>query len=356
MKAPRLRWPLAAAASAMALLAACSVVAHAAYPYRPARPVRPGPPASGTARPGPARTGPPASGTARPGPARTGPVHSRPLPLHTASYWGVYEPRTPASYRPIRRFTALMGGIAPRIVLCFSSWGEPFQAAYARAAHNHRALTLVQIQPSDVSLASIAAGRSDGYLRSYAQQVRAFRYPVILSFGHEMNGFWYSWGFGHVSPRTWIAAWRHVVTVFRRQGADNVTWLWTANIMAAPLIPSPRPWWPGSRYVTWVGITGYYLPPSVSFEGVLGPTITDVRAFTRKPILISETGITPGAVSGAMPGLIAGIRQDDLLGLVWFDANSGGDWRLEGHPAAVAAFRSGIARMLAQAGEPPSPG
>jgi len=63
----------------------------------------------------------------------------------------------------------------------------------------------------------------DGYLRSYARHVRAFRYPVIIGFGHEMNGFWYPWGFGHVRPRTWIAAWRHVVTVFRRQGADNVT-------------------------------------------------------------------------------------------------------------------------------------
>ncbi len=336
MKAPRLHRPLLAAASAMVVLAACSVVSHAAYPYRPARAVRSGPPAPGTARPRPPR--------------------SRPLPLDTASYWGVYEPGTPAWYRPIRRFTALMGGAAPRIVLYFSSWGEPFQAAYARAAHRHGALTMVQIEPGGVSLAGIAAGRLDGYLRSYARHVRAFRYPVIIGFGHEMNGFWYPWGFGHVRPRTWIAAWRHVVTVFRRQGADNVTWLWTANIMVAPSIPSPRPWWPGSAYVTWVGITGYYYLADDSFEGVLGPTITDVRTFTSKPILISETGITPGAVSGAIPGLIAGIRQRRLLGLVWFDANSGRDWRLEGHPAAVAAFRNGIARMLAQATEPPSPG
>ena len=28
-----------------------------------------------------------------------------------------------------------------------------------------------------------------------------------------------------------MAAWRHIVTVFRQQGADNVTWLWTVNII-----------------------------------------------------------------------------------------------------------------------------
>lgn len=335
MKAPRLRWPLLAATTAMMLLPACSAVSHAAYPYRPARPAHSGPPPSGTALPGPAR--------------------SQPLPLDTASYWGVYEPGTPASYRPIHRFTALMRGVAPRIVLYFSNWGEPFQAAYARSAHDHAALTLVQIEPTDVSLAGIAAGHFDAYLRSYARQVRAFGYPVILSFAHEMNGPWYPWGFGHVPPRTWIAAWRHVVTVFRQQGADNVTWMWTVNIMG-PGIPSPRQWWPGSAYVTWVGIDGYYYLADDSFQGVLGPTIADMRRFTGKPILIAETGITSGAVPGAMPGLIAGIRHRHLLGLVWFDANAGLDWRLEGSPAAVAAFRSGIASMLAQAGEPRSPG
>ena len=73
----------------------------------------------------------------------------------------------------------------------------------------------------------IAAGVYDGYLRSYADSVRDFGHPVIIGFGHEMNAPWYSWGYGHVPPATFVAAWRHVVTLFRGQGADNVTWLWT---------------------------------------------------------------------------------------------------------------------------------
>ena len=28
---------------------------------------------------------------------------------------------------------------------------------------------------------------------------------------------------------TFVAAWRHIVTLFRAEGADNVTWLWTVN-------------------------------------------------------------------------------------------------------------------------------
>jgi nucleotide-binding universal stress UspA family protein len=58
---------------------------------------------------------------------------------------------------------------------------------------------LVQLEPKGVTLASIAAGGSDAYLRSYADAVVAFGHPVILSFGHEMNGNWYPWGYGHAS-------------------------------------------------------------------------------------------------------------------------------------------------------------
>jgi hypothetical protein len=237
-----------------------------------------------------------------------------------------------------------MKGQVPRIALYFSGWGTPFQAGYASTARAHHVLTLVQIEPAGVSLAAIAAGRFDGYLRSYAQQVRAFGAPVIIGFGHEMNGYWYSWGFGHASPPNWIAAWRHVVTVFRQQGADNVTWLWTVNVMG-PGIPSPRRWWPGRAYVTWVGVDGYYYVPGDTFASTIAPTIADVRTFTHKPVLLAETGIDDAAVPAVMPDLIAGVRLSHLLGLVWFDAVATLDWRLEGHPAAVAAFRSAIAEM-----------
>jgi hypothetical protein len=46
-----------------------------------------------------------------------------------------------------------------------------------------------------------------------------------------MNGYWYPWGHKHASPSAWIAAWRHIVTVFRAQGVDDVTWLWTVNVI-----------------------------------------------------------------------------------------------------------------------------
>src|SRR5262249_50913549 len=136
----------------------------------------------------------------------------------------------------------------------------------------------------------ITAGDYDGYLRSYARAVRAFGHPVILSFGHEMNGTWYSWGQGHASPAQFVAAWRHVVSIFRAEGASNATWLWTVNsknVTSGPLAP----WWPGSGWVNWIGIDGYYYRPDDTFSSVFGQTLAEIRTFTRDPALISESAV-----------------------------------------------------------------
>jgi len=163
-----------------------------------------------------------------------------------------------------------------------------------------------------------------------------------------MNGYWYSWGHRHTSPAVFVAAWRHIVTVFREQGATNVTWMWTINIIDKHGgIPSPARWWPGSAYVNWVGIDGYYFKPSWTFASLFGPTIKAVRALTLDPVLISETAASPAAGQPAkIANLFAGIRAYGLLGFVWFDANRKRDWRLTS-PAAGAAFNRG-ARTFAR--------
>ena len=256
------------------------------------------------------------------------------------SYLGIYTPQQPESYAGVAAFTAATG-VRPSVVAYYSGWYEPFQVNFAADAARHDAVPLVQIDPTNVSLAAIAAGQYDSYLRSYATSVKAFRNRVILSFGHEMNGYWYSWGYKHTSPAVFVAAWRHIVTVFRAVGARNVTWLWTVNIIGRHGIPSPRPWWPGSSYVTWVGIDGYYYKPSWTFASLFGPTIKAVRTLTIDPIFISETSVAPGANKPAkIADLFAGIRAYGLLGFVWFDTDRVRDWTLNS-PAAIAAFRQG---------------
>jgi mannan endo-1,4-beta-mannosidase len=275
---------------------------------------------------------------------RTGPLPVH-LPTTPQSYLGLYTNDAPASYRGVTAF-AQATGTRPDVLMYYSGWYEPFQTSFATKAAENGAVPLVQMDPTGVSIRAIAAGKYDGYLSAYAAAVRAYRHPVILSFGHEMNGSWSSWGYRHTSPAAFVAAWRHIVTLFRNLEAGNVTWLWTINIVnntQRGRIPPPAPWWPGNAYVTWVGIDGYYLKPGWQFAPLFGPTISKVRSLTSAPILIAETGATAAADQPAkIADVFAGIRAYGLLGFVWFDATNSinQDFSIS-NPAATAAFDKG---------------
>lgn len=265
------------------------------------------------------------------------------LPATPASYLGVYEKGPPATYQPVANFTDAIGK-QPNLVGYYSGWQEAFQTPFAEQVRSHGAALILQWDPTDTSVSKIAAGGYDQYLRAFADSVRKFGGPVVIGFGHEMNAYWYSWGYHHLPPATFVAAWRHIVTLFRSQGVSNVTWLWTIQADEAGTGPIAS-WWPGAQYVTWVGIDGYYYLPSENFFSIFGETIAQVRTITSKPLLLSETGVGPEAGKAAkIPGLFAGMRHYGTLGLVWFDiAQDGGtysqDWRIENSLAAETAFR-----------------
>jgi len=273
---------------------------------------------------------------------------SGPLPTTPGHYFGVAEADEIKSYTPIENFAAAVGR-EPNVVLYYSAWGDPFEKRLALNAQAHGAIPFVQIIPGPhVTMAAVAAGKYDSYLRSYANEVRYYVDPVIVGFAPEMNGNWDSWGWHHTKPSVWIAAWRHVVTLFRDQHARNVTWLWTVNASSNGT-GRLQQWWPGGAYVTWVGIDGYYFYQASTFTSTFDPTIDAIHALTDKPILLSETGI--GQVAGQakkIPDLFDGVRAARVLGFVWFDQNQDElpyhqRWRLETNPAGLAVFRRELA-------------
>jgi mannan endo-1,4-beta-mannosidase len=272
------------------------------------------------------------------------PAVKAPLPQLSASYLGVFEVGAPDSYSRVRKFTTASGR-QPNIALYFSKWQQPFATSFAQSAHANGATVLVQLDPNTASLSKIAAGHQDFYLKEFARQVRAFHYRVIISFAHEMNGNWYPWGAGKATPREFRRAWRHVVWIFRKEEANNVTWLWAVHSIGATRSVL-HSYWPGKRYVDWVGLDGYYAQPTDDFKYIFGNTLQAVRKVAKhKPVLISETAVGPDTHDqpGKIRNLFRGIRSNHLLGLVWFDRrqNQGlhhQDWRLEDSATAMKAF------------------
>lgn len=264
---------------------------------------------------------------------------------HSASklLFGVYEPSSPGSYTQLSQFTQATG-VHPAIVSYYSQWWMGFQTSFADQAHAHGAEVLVQMQPREVSCQAVSSGATDSYLQQYAAAVKAFGYPVILSFGQEMNGDWYPWGYGKCAPSAFVAAWRHVVNVFRSAGAHNVTWLWDPNVNYGGA-PPLSDWWPGSSYVNLVGLDGYYAYPADTFSTLFLPSINAIRSFTNKPLLIGESGVTAGDGTGKLKDLYTGASDADAVGIVYFDVRQGGDpvhqdWRLEDNSGMLQTFHS----------------
>jgi mannan endo-1,4-beta-mannosidase len=288
----------------------------------------------------------------QPGFGSSGPAVSMPVldPARSLLYLGVYEHGDQGSYAGVTRFSRATG-VRPNVVLQYAAWNSGFDFRLAYDARAHQAEPLIQLQPNGISLAAIAAGRYDVYLRTFANEVRRFGGPVIIGFAHEMNGTWYSWSRAHAPAARWVAAWRHVVRVFRGQHAANVTWLWTISHTAD--VATLRSYWPGPAYVSWVGIDGYFKVPSATYWTIFGRCVAAVRQVTRKPILISETAAGPdtGHVTRDISALFAGVKRQHLLGVVWFDRSQHGgvneqDWRLEGDRAALSAFNTAVRNYL----------
>jgi len=263
------------------------------------------------------------------------------------AYLGLYEPDAPKSFADNEQFATKIG-VRPAISLYYSSWWEPFQSHFADTARAHGSVPFVQMIPAGqgVSIKQLIAGQYDNYIRTFASEIAHYNHPVIVSFAPEANGSWYKWGNGKLPASQWIAAWRHVVSTFRSQGANNVTWLWTINRWSNNgRIGTPSKWWPGANYVDWVGIDGYYFQRNETFHVVFGRTLSMIRKFTGKPAIISETSVGPIAGQAAkIPVLLHSIRNTGLIGLVWFDkAQHDGlyhqDWRIEDSAQATNAFK-----------------
>lgn len=261
-------------------------------------------------------------------------------------YLGLVAHDLPPSTTYLKRFTKA-AGLKPDLFTYFQNFGKPFVASDACMVTGQGALPFIQIEPfRPYTVSSIANGHWDSYLKSYAAAVKAFGARIALGFGHEMNGGWYQWGFGHVPPRTFIAAWRHIHRVFAAAGVTNVKWVWTINRAVHP----PKLWWPGKKYVNWVGISGYYRHADDRWAHLFNSTLANVAKFSTKPILIAETAVGPFPERARMiKNFFAGLkRHRQLLGFTWFDLNKTENWQLEGDKLAVAAFKKAAPSYLRQ--------
>jgi len=294
-------------------------------------------------------------------PSAAGRACSSPVPSH---FSGIAVRHNPSL--TVAAYGKAFPGAQLKIVEFYNAFKKPFGRAEATQAENDGLIPFIQLNPRGVSVKQIASGVWDRHLRNYATAVRAFACTIILSFGHEMNGWWYSWGHrpppkSSTTPAEFIAAWRHIHDIFRSVGAANVIWSWDPSHQHIEVAPSKvatpaSQWYPGASYVNWIGLDGYLGydqggQRAQNFKEVFGFQLHDIATFAPgKPVYLAETGVAMGpALAHQVAQLFTGISTNHLMGLVWFDAISGTqghDYRLGINPVVDAAYRANLASFL----------
>jgi mannan endo-1,4-beta-mannosidase len=218
----------------------------------------------------------------------------------------------------------------------------------------------------------ILDGAYDPYMRDFARSARDFGEPIALRFAHEMNLSRYHWGvraeeYGPSSPDVYKKMFRHVVDIFRREKADNVLFVFCPNAesLPHPLWSEHGAWntaaayYPGHAFVDILGVDGYNWGTTQnsemhgwdstfrSFADIMGPMVAQLRDLAPdKPLVVFETASTNqgGDKNAWISQALTTMRDWNVQGFVWFEADKEVDWRLNTglEPATLSTMQGAI--------------
>ncbi len=232
------------------------------------------------------------------------------------------------------------------------------------------------------SLDQIMAGKFDSDLRDWAHGAKHFGTPILVEWGTEPNGKWFSWngswnGGKSVGPAKYVSAYHHIVDLIRSEGADNVQWVWHVNWFDVP----EQKWnafenyFPGENYCDWVALSVYGPTTPRTRDGAESFAFKLDEAYPRllkvapgKPMIIAEFACdlhnkrcsAADWARGALEEIFSA-KRPALVGFCWW--NEG--WQNDDHkkndtdmiiwhdPNLAGVFRDELARHFDKIQEVP---
>jgi hypothetical protein len=198
------------------------------------------------------------------------------------------------------------------------------------------------------SLQKILAGEFDANLREWAYGAKDFGSPILIEWGTEPNGRWFSWngkwnGGARIGPKRYKAAYRHIVELMRAAGANNLQWVWHVNWYDEPETEWNRfeNYFPGENYCDWMALSIYGPTTPTTREGRESFALKMRKAYPRlsklapkKPIILAEFGCDlhnpdTDAVSWARAALdqLFSNQWPELIGFCWWNES----WQNDDH-------------------------
>ena len=233
-----------------------------------------------------------------------------------------------------------------------------------------------QNQPGVISPGGIARGAGDGYLLRLNRALAEHGRPVYLRLMAEMNNCDLAYsshgcngrrrGADH-APARFKQAWRRTVVVLRgghvasinarlhrlglpalRSGADElprpqVAFIWSPMTGGSPMISALRPgvFWPGARWVDWVGTSFYSRFPNFHF---LEPYYRSFAQRYRKPFVFSEYAIWGGDAPAFVQRLFGWVRSHPRVRMMIYNQGEdpAGPFRLRHFPRSQSVLERSL--------------
>jgi beta-mannanase len=273
-----------------------------------------------------------------------------------AVFWGLFT-----NLRDPKRMPILYGQ-PPAVITQFSDWHYDFPPCGHIAATGSVPLVVWEPwyagQMESIDLRDIMSGDWDPYIAKWGKQAGDYGKPVMVRWGHEMNGNWYPWSGPRNGddPELYIAAYRKVHDLVVKSGGRNVIWVWSPNCNSVPDTPenAAERYYPGDRYVDWIAIDGYNWGASretsrwQTFDEIFGQSLGDAARYApKKPVMIGEIASTSrgGDKVAWIDDFLESFKgkYPNLRGWIWFNANKETDWSFENDDQSFASIKSAIA-------------
>ncbi|MFC4050260.1 glycoside hydrolase family 26 protein [Actinomadura syzygii] len=173
------------------------------------------------------------------------------------------------------------------IVQSYRSWTADFPAGLDRSAADGNRYLLLTWAGADTK--KIVRGEYDDLVQRRARAIKALGKPVFLRWSRDMDT---APARKRVhSAEDFVAAWKHLRTIFQQQGVDNVAWVWcpTARGFGGSHAGS---YYPGDDQVDWICAD---VPPRGDSE--YRDLSEELKLFLQwsrdrhKPIMIAEFGV-----------------------------------------------------------------
>ncbi|MFA4992113.1 MAG: FlgD immunoglobulin-like domain containing protein [Candidatus Omnitrophota bacterium] len=140
-------------------------------------------------------------------------------------------------------------------------------------------------------------GELDEIFVNRAKAAAQYGKPVILRILHEPTGQWYPWSFSNQQEADdYINAWKHIVQIYRDNGADNVVFVFSPHNYEPDVIQQTRKYqlidyvmYHLQEHINLIGVDAYSYPPSGGYINALATGLLDLVSKYQIPIMMGET-------------------------------------------------------------------